>query len=97
MTAEPRDGTWAVKAERALSSDLRRIAATVPVTVRDISCHSTSCTVVTRWPSIDSARDGFDQLMRGMAGINCTREIHLDDPAGAGPYEATYVLSDCER
>ncbi len=93
---EPRDPSWATKAEQSFRSDLMRLATNHHFDVRGVDCRTTTCLATLGWTRYAAAEGDAAKLAETDFSRNCSRTVFVPPPTDLeGPAEGDLVL-DCE-
>ncbi len=92
---QPRDPTWSQTMESHLSRELTAANVSEGVSFGTPECKTTSCVTRVQWPSYESARANWQDVVHPAYATSCGRSVFLPEPADPQkPYEATLVF-DC--
>jgi hypothetical protein len=97
---DPRDETWAPRAEKALRLRFEGFAHSLEYRLQRVDCRSHSCLVVFRWPSSEKARSFSGGLMSAQIPLNCASLMALaevPDRCNAKLCEGDLFLTECHR
>jgi hypothetical protein len=94
--AEPRDGSWAAKQERAVGTTLGALSETMKrsFSLESVDCRNSTCVARLAWPNEIAARSDLQSLLGGSAAVGCAREVSFPPAERAGEYEASLYF-DC--
>jgi hypothetical protein len=93
--AEAIDPKWAPAANRSFKADLNAVGEKLGFDLRQVDCRTTTCTATVAFSSFAEANRHYADLLRMRYGVNCTREVTLDDPGEQGGAFETTVVYDC--
>jgi hypothetical protein len=92
---DPIDRRWARTAERQLRDDLSAWASNLHFDTKAVDCRTTSCVATLTFPSYQAANGSWMHVLTLPYGLDCNREVTLDDPPeDARAFDATVVF-DC--
>ena len=89
------DPHWARSAQRQFHDDLSAWESRLGFETKAVDCRTTSCVATLSFTNYQTARASWMRVLTLPYGVNCTREVTLDEPTEDGrPFETTVVF-DC--